>query len=104
MGAQKEAYELLVPSESFIHIDDFKDPKSLANHLHSLDQNDREYFKYFAHLGTGQLTMPSSVMCRTCDLVNFLLSSDQNERHYSNDELKEFWTPEDCNLNGIKRH
>ena len=43
MGAQREAYELVGPPGSFIHIDDFSGPEDLAKYLHKLDRDDHLY-------------------------------------------------------------
>ena len=47
MGPPRDNYEQFFPAESFIHVDDFKDPKSLADFLHHLDQSHTEYMRYF---------------------------------------------------------
>lgn len=40
MGARPEDYELSSPQKSYIHVDEFKDAKELADYLHLLDKND----------------------------------------------------------------
>lgn len=47
MGAAKWYYERVAPAHSFIHVDDFDSPKSLANYLRYLDRNDTAYNEYF---------------------------------------------------------
>jgi glycoprotein 3-alpha-L-fucosyltransferase len=47
MGARPEDYEALLPPGSFIHVDDFRSPKHLAEYLQSLDKNDELYNAYF---------------------------------------------------------
>lgn len=44
MGARPEDYELSSPQKSYIHVDEFKDAKELADYLHLLDKNDGEFF------------------------------------------------------------
>ena len=47
MGARPEDYELLLPPGSYIHVDDFRSPKDLAEYLHIVDKNDTLYNSYF---------------------------------------------------------
>ena len=50
MGAKKAQYESRapLPGPSFIHVDDFDSPKSLAIYLDYLDTNRTAYLEYFA--------------------------------------------------------
>jgi len=47
MGPPRENYEQYLPAESFIHVNDYPDHKSLADFLLRLDQSDEEYMHYF---------------------------------------------------------
>ncbi|XP_076817782.1 alpha-(1,3)-fucosyltransferase 7-like [Clavelina lepadiformis] len=46
MGTDRKDYELIAPPNSFIHIDDFDSPQSLANYLKKLDEDDDLYGEY----------------------------------------------------------
>ena len=47
MGAKPEDYLRAAPHKSFLHIDNFDGPESLAEYLHKLDQDDELYNEYF---------------------------------------------------------
>ena len=47
MGARPEDYARDAPAHSYIHVDEFKGPKELAEYLHQLDKDDEKYNEYF---------------------------------------------------------
>ena len=47
MGARLEEYQVVAPHNSFIHVDQFKGPKELAEYLDQLDKDDDLYNEYF---------------------------------------------------------
>ena len=47
MGASPEEYTRLAPHHSFLHVDQFKGPRELAEYLIELDGDDEKYNEYF---------------------------------------------------------
>ena len=47
MGARPEDYARVAPHHSYIHVDQFRGPRHLAQYLHMLDKDDDKYNQYF---------------------------------------------------------
>uniref|UniRef100_A0AAV2JFK9 Fucosyltransferase n=1 Tax=Knipowitschia caucasica TaxID=637954 RepID=A0AAV2JFK9_KNICA len=47
LGPPRDNYEKQIPADAFIHINDFANPKELAERLHYLDKHPEEYRDYF---------------------------------------------------------
>ncbi|XP_005988090.3 4-galactosyl-N-acetylglucosaminide 3-alpha-L-fucosyltransferase FUT5-like [Latimeria chalumnae] len=72
IGPPRENYEKFVPSNSFIHINDFKSPEELAKHLKFLDQNEEEYKKYFnwrEYMEVQFNEWPRKHYCKACEFL-----------------------------------
>ncbi|KAK4474760.1 hypothetical protein MN116_001883 [Schistosoma mekongi] len=73
MGASIEEYQKVSPPHSFIHVDQFENPKELASYLKYLDKNDTAYNEYFTWHNEGVVTLWSfKPECEFCLLANAL--------------------------------
>lgn len=83
-GASESDYRRSSPHHSYIHVDNFKSAKELADYLHILDSNNTLYNQYFQWKNTGQL-INTRFWCRLCALLH----APKKTRHYSN--LNNWW-------------
>ena len=107
MGASEEEYRRAAPQHSFIHVNQFKGPKELAEYLHQLDQNDEKYNEYFQvsllnsfriqttdHFspfqwkGTGEF-INTRFFCRVCALLHDTTTRPKEHSHYPN--INSWW-------------
>ncbi|XP_035670535.1 glycoprotein 3-alpha-L-fucosyltransferase A-like [Branchiostoma floridae] len=58
LGANRSDYERLAPPHSYIHVDDFKSPKELADFLKKLGEDKDQYNAYFKWKTTPPKNMP----------------------------------------------
>ena len=47
MGARDEDYQAVAPDNSYLHVDNFDSPQTLAEHLKQLDNNPLQYNRHF---------------------------------------------------------
>ncbi|XP_017539360.1 4-galactosyl-N-acetylglucosaminide 3-alpha-L-fucosyltransferase 9-like [Pygocentrus nattereri] len=89
LGPSRENYEEFIPKDSFIHVDDFKTPQELAEHLKRVDQNQEMYEKYFAWRKdfAVQNTLGHEHACRICEHLkrhkNFKIFKNVNKWFWS---------------------
>lgn len=89
LGPARDNYEEFIPRDAFIHVDDFKTPKELAEHLKLVDQNQEMYEQYFAwrKLYFAELGYPEEHACRTCEYIrmnkNFRVFKDVNKWYFN---------------------
>ncbi|XP_030055212.1 alpha-(1,3)-fucosyltransferase 4 [Microcaecilia unicolor] len=72
LGPSRANYELFVPGDSFIHVDDFASPRKLARYLKFLDKNPARYRRYFAWRERYQVHVASfwnEHFCAACRAV-----------------------------------
>ncbi|KAM4701791.1 alpha-(1,3)-fucosyltransferase 4 [Discoglossus pictus] len=72
MGPSRYNYEMFIPRNSFIHIDDFSSPKKLAMYLKFLDKNTHMYRRYFTwkkHYDVHVTTFWDEHYCTACETV-----------------------------------
>ncbi|KAG9509164.1 Glycoprotein 3-alpha-L-fucosyltransferase A, partial [Fragariocoptes setiger] len=48
-GKSRDDYKRIAPSGSYIHVDDFRSPRELAEYLHQIDHNDTLFMSYFGN-------------------------------------------------------
>ncbi|KAJ8310158.1 hypothetical protein KUTeg_012023 [Tegillarca granosa] len=87
MGAHPDDYRKVAPPNSYIHIEDFKSPKELAEYLHKLDKNDTLYNEYFKWKGTGSF-INTKFWCRLCAMLN-----DPNKPELVVENMESWWRP-----------
>ncbi|KAM4696287.1 3-galactosyl-N-acetylglucosaminide 4-alpha-L-fucosyltransferase FUT3-like [Rhinophrynus dorsalis] len=69
LGTSRKNYELFMPGDAFIHVDDFSSPKELANFLIELDKDDERYRKYFnwrSHFKVWEEPKMDHQYCKVC--------------------------------------
>ena len=69
MGARPEEYARAAPYMSYIHVDEFRGPRQLAEYLLELDRDDAKYNQYFQWKGTGEF-INTRFFCRVCALMH----------------------------------
>ena len=97
MGPNKSWYETHLPRQSFIHVDDFDNPKELGQYLVYLGSNDDVYFEYLKWRRYYQHTRDSTMRCKLCDmLVNNKLNQ---EKQVVISDFMAFWKKTECDRN-----
>lgn len=83
MGASPEEYTRQAPQHSFIHVDQFKGPRELAEYLLELDRDEDKYNEYFQWKGTGEF-INTRFFCRVCALLHDTERRPEEFSHYKN--------------------
>ena len=96
MGARPDDYATALPPHSFIHVDDFRSPRELADYLLELDADDARYNEYFRWKSDWVLA-GHSYWCRLCGLLH--VASERQYVHWYTD-YSLYWDGKDnsvCN-------
>ncbi|TMS36778.1 hypothetical protein L596_003862 [Steinernema carpocapsae] len=90
MGAPLEFYESVAPPHSFIHVDQFRSPKELAQYLQYLDSNEEAYNDYFKWQRYGEF-VDTKFWCRLCSILQ-----QPKQKIYA--DIEQWWhSPNQCN-------
>jgi glycoprotein 3-alpha-L-fucosyltransferase len=76
MGARPQDYADVAPPHSYIHVDDFRSPRDLADYLRVLDANDTLYNEYFRWKSDWVVTSDTNYWCRICGLLHSATDPD----------------------------
>ncbi|XP_036423288.1 4-galactosyl-N-acetylglucosaminide 3-alpha-L-fucosyltransferase 9-like isoform X2 [Colossoma macropomum] len=71
-GPSRENYERLVPSDAFIHVEDFPSVRALAKYLYLLHENEALYHRYFRwrkHFEAKTSSFPVEHACHSCEYI-----------------------------------
>ena len=86
MGAHPDDYRQVAPPHSYIHVEDFRSPKALAEYLEYLDRNHTAYNEYFQWKGTGTF-INTHFMCRVCAMLH----ERPPDQHSWIPDINEWW-------------
>lgn len=99
LGPSVENCKKLLPPNSYLHVDEFSSPASLAKYLNYLINSPKDFYLFFEwkHNYTilnehGYFQSQSFHFCRICEALNF---NSNDTKVY--DRLDQFWSAEtDC--------
>ena len=86
-------YDKMAIPGSYINVKDFPTIKALADYLKRLDNNDKEYNRYFQWREKYKVVTDSPWTCQLCAALNI------DKRFSVYDKLQEYWWPEkECGI------
>ncbi|XP_034015589.1 alpha-(1,3)-fucosyltransferase 9-like [Thalassophryne amazonica] len=89
LGPNRQNYENFIQGDAFIHVDDFKSPKELADYLLLLDKNQEMYLRYFEWRRFFQTKRHNSWALQVCLACDYL---SRNKKYKAFNHLdKWFW-------------
>lgn len=92
--------ENILPENSFIAADDFKNPKELASYLMNLNENNEKYLNYFKWrtLGYEKLDTTETGYCLLCKK---LWNKSEPRKFYK--KMSSWWSDNVCDVNFVER-
>ena len=95
LGPNKTWYEEHLPSNSFIHVDDFENPERLAKYLDYLDKHHEDYIQYLNWRRTYKKACDAELsVCKLCHkLVNSSLVTNKTP---GIQDFESFWKRAKC--------
>lgn len=95
MGASLEEYASVAPHHSYIHVEDFDNPKHLAEYLHLVDSDDNLYNSYFKWKGTGEFVDHwNGFWCQMCEMLH----NDSVMSLGQSFDLDDWWYNNQCTI------
>ncbi|KAF2883562.1 hypothetical protein ILUMI_22626 [Ignelater luminosus] len=98
MGTKPEILNQILPPHSYIHVNDYENPKDLADYIIYLNNTPSELEKYLEwrnHFKTvnehGYFQSESAHYCRVCEALNY---NSKDKKLY--DSVKKFWFKNKC--------
>ena len=95
MGPNRSWYEKALPKNSFIHVDDFSNPKDLSQYLEYLNVEPDLYFEYLKWRRNYQLVHDPPLRCNLCEFLNNKTLKTDTEPIIISD-FEQFWKKQEC--------
>ena len=94
-GSSRRDYDLVAPPHSFIHVEDYDDVQSLADHLHYLANNSTAYSEYFWWTQYYEVKETKRA-CDTCQFLNDVRTGDVKTNRITH--FNDYWVKQaNCN-------
>ncbi|KAF2883558.1 hypothetical protein ILUMI_22622 [Ignelater luminosus] len=98
MGPRPEILNQVLPPHSYIHVNDYVNPRDLADYIFHLNNTPSELIKYFEWRNHFKAVNEhpyfqnrSPHYCRICEALNY---NSKKKKVYDN--LKRYWSPNQC--------
>ena len=95
MGPNRSWYEEKLPKNSFIHVDDFPNPKDLSEYLKYLNTEHDLYFEYLTWRRNYRMVSDPPLRCKLCEFLNNK-TLKPNKLPITISDFERFWKKHDC--------